>query len=155
MSFIIAWEGGPTLKSAIWKLAGNRSVVKVQFLFSFPKFVSVKRPDISDIKMLQAANRVRRKWMKGPPKPFSLTLSHCCQSFTKSCFCIKLGVVKVLDLDKAKTYGLWLWLSWQSGRFCFQRSLVTFVKDIYCQLYWKGKNKKKKRPRMADFFLKK
>ena len=52
----------------------------------------------------------------------------------------------------------WWWLSWQSGRFRHQRSAVRIptsakflLNNVYCQLYWKDENKKK-RPGVAHFF---
>ena len=49
-------------------------------------------------------------------------------------------------------YGQWLWLSWQSGRFRYQRSAVpiqtpaNFYRTfIYCQLYCNEKTKIKEK----------
>ena len=48
-----------------------------------------------------------------------------------------------------------VWLSWKSGRFWILKSVVriqsltTFVFNVYWQLYWK--DKKKKRPEMCHF----
>ena len=60
--------------------------------------------------------------------------------------------------------GKWLWLSWQSGRFQYQRSAVriqSLAKNylyqtfVYCQLCIEKTKIKKKRPGMAHFFKKK
>ena len=47
-------------------------------------------------------------------------------------------------------HGQWLWVSWQSGHFWHQRSAVQIptsaiflLNIVYCQLYWKYKNKGK------------
>ena len=47
-------------------------------------------------------------------------------------------------------FGQWLWLSWLSSRFQYQRSEVRVLSSakftlniVYCQLYWKDKNKDK------------
>ena len=51
--------------------------------------------------------------------------------------------------------GQWLWLSWLSGGFGLQRSVdpyqssAKFILNIYCQLYWKTKIKK--RPGIGPF----
>ena len=73
-------------------------------------------------------------------------------------------LIKVSHLSKSLALiitlvGKWLWRSWQSGRFQYQRtrvriqSLATFIEHLFTVncLQKKDENKEKKRPRMAHF----
>ena len=56
----------------------------------------------------------------------------------------------MIRLNIDENYGQWLWLSWESGHFLHQRSVVQIqpTKILYrtfdyCQLHWKYENKEK------------
>ena len=87
------------------------------------------------------------------------------QSRSKWVKCIYLDIHRALSVSLGGLFWLetkiefwqWLWLSWWSGRFWHQRSAVLIQSSanlihykMYHKLYWKEKNRKKKKLHWND-----